>query len=47
MEKLRPFVVLTSVCHIPSASACMHVLCICKPKLVEWTFKVNITAWDL
>ena len=39
-EKLRTFVVLTSVCPIPSASMCTHVLCICKPKSVEWALKV-------
>ena len=35
-EKLRPFVALTSMCHIPGASMCIHVLCICKSKSVEW-----------
>ena len=24
MEKIKPFVVLTSMCHIPSASVCIH-----------------------
>ena len=36
-----------SVLHIPSASVCIHVLCIYKPKSVEWgSIKVGDTAWD-
>ena len=42
MEKLRSFVVLTSLYHNLSASMCIHILCIHKPKSAEWTSRCAI-----